>query len=77
MELVNDVIIVVLSSVNNDLFVYVFATGVGCEITCVGFTDEKINMTQFIGNKKINNKFDIFRFIYSQRRFGYWRGLLI
>ena len=22
--------------VNNDLFVYVLATGVGCEITCVG-----------------------------------------
>ena len=77
MELANDVIIVVLSSVNNDLFVYVLATGAGCEITCVGFTDEKINVTQFIGNKKINNKFDIFGFIYSQRRFDYWRGLLI
>ena len=29
----------------------------------------KINMTQFIGNEKINNKFDISRFIYSQQRF--------
>ena len=77
MELANDVIIVVLSSVNNDLFVYVLATDVGCEITCVGFTEKKINMTQFIGNKKINNKFDIFEFIYSQQRFDYWRGLLI
>ena len=39
MELATDVIIMVLSSVNNDLFVYVLATGVGCEITCVGITE--------------------------------------
>ena len=41
MELATDVIIMVLSSVNNDLFVYVLATGVGCEITCVGITELK------------------------------------
>ena len=28
----------------------------------------KINMTQFIGNENINCKFDISRFVYSQRR---------
>ena len=39
MELATDVIIMVLSSVNNDLFVYVLAAGVGCEITCVGITE--------------------------------------
>ena len=39
MELATDVIIMVLSSVNNDLFVYVLATGVGCEITCVDITE--------------------------------------
>ena len=39
MELATDVIIMVFSSVNHDLFVYVLATGVGCEITCVDITE--------------------------------------
>ena len=39
MELATDVIFVVLSPVNNDLFVYIFATCVGCEITYVGNTE--------------------------------------
>ena len=42
MKLVTDVIFLVLSSVNNDLSIYVFATGVGCEIRCVGTTKLKI-----------------------------------
>ena len=39
MEFAADVIFLVLSSVNNDLHIYVFATGVGCEITYVGSTE--------------------------------------
>ena len=39
MELGTDGIIMVLSSVNNDLVAYVLATGVACEITCVGITE--------------------------------------
>ena len=38
MELVNDV---VLSSENNDITTYVFATGVGCKIRSVGSTELK------------------------------------
>ena len=38
MGLATDVIFLVLSSVNNDLRIYVFGTGVGCEITYVGST---------------------------------------
>ena len=49
MELATDVIILVLSSVNNDLFVYVLATGVGCEITCVGITE--LNNVAYISAK--------------------------
>ena len=39
MEFATDVIFLVLSSINNDLIIYVFATGVGCEITYVGSTE--------------------------------------
>ena len=41
MELATDVIFLVLLSVNNDLCIYVFATGVGCEIRYVGTTELK------------------------------------
>ena len=41
MELVTDVIFLVLLSANNDLTIYVFATGVGCEIRYVGTTELK------------------------------------
>ena len=36
MRLATEVIFPVLSSVNNDLHIYVFATAVGCEVTYVG-----------------------------------------
>ena len=36
MELVTNVIFLVLSQVNNDLFIYAFATNVGCEIRYLG-----------------------------------------
>ena len=36
MELATDVIFLVFASVDNYLIIYVFATGVGCEITYVG-----------------------------------------
>ena len=36
-----DVIFLILSSVNNDLFIYVFATNVGCEIRYVGTAELK------------------------------------
>ena len=38
MELARDVIFLVLLPVNNDLFIYIFATGMGCEIAYVGNT---------------------------------------
>ena len=38
-ELATNVIILVISSVNNDLFVYVLVTGVRCGITCVDITE--------------------------------------
>ena len=41
MELVTDVLCFVLSSENNDLTIYVFPTGVGCEIRYVGTTEMK------------------------------------
>ena len=41
MELAADVIFLVLSSVKNDLCIYVFATGVGCEIRYVDSTELK------------------------------------
>ena len=39
MEFATDVIFLLLSSINNDLVIYVFATGVGCEITYVGSSE--------------------------------------
>ena len=39
MEFATDVTFLVLSSVNNDLIIYVFATGVGCQTTNVGSTE--------------------------------------
>ena len=39
MWLATDVIFLVLSSLNNDLDIYVFAAGVGCEATYVGSTE--------------------------------------
>ena len=41
MELVTDAIFLALSLANNDLTIYVFATGVGCEIRYVGTTELK------------------------------------
>ena len=41
MELVTDVVFLVVSSENNDLTIYVFATGVGCKIRSVGSTELK------------------------------------
>ena len=49
MELPTDVIFLVLSPVNNDLFIHVLATGVGCEITYVGNTD--FNNVSYISAK--------------------------
>ena len=39
MDFATDVIFLVLSSVNNDLFIYVFATGVGYEIIYIESTE--------------------------------------
>ena len=39
MGLATDMIFLVLSSVNNDLHIYVFVAGVNCEITYVGVTE--------------------------------------
>ena len=41
MKLVTDVVFLVLSSENNDLTIYVFATGVGCNIRSAGSTELK------------------------------------
>ena len=41
MELVTDVVFFLLLSENNDLIIYVFATGVGCKIRSVGSTELK------------------------------------
>ena len=41
MELATDVIFLVLLSVNNDLFIYVFATSEGCEVRYVDITELK------------------------------------
>ena len=41
MELESDVIFLVLSSVNNDLFIYIFVTSVSCEIRYVGTAELK------------------------------------
>ena len=39
MEVATDVIFLVLSLVNNDLIIYVFAKGMSCEIAYVGCTE--------------------------------------
>ena len=49
MELVTDLLFLVLSSANNDLSTYVFATGVGCEIRYVGTT--KLKNIAFISSR--------------------------
>ena len=49
MGLATDVIFLVLSSVNDDLNIYVFATGVGCEVTYVGST--ALNNVPYISAK--------------------------
>ena len=41
MELVTDVVFLDLSSKNNDVTIYVFATGLGCKIRSVGSTELK------------------------------------
>ena len=41
MTLVTDVVFLVLSSENNDLTIYAFATGVGCNIRSAGSTELK------------------------------------
>ena len=41
MEFAADVIFLVLSSVNNDLHIYVLSAGVDCEVTYVGTTELK------------------------------------
>ena len=40
-DLAIDVIFLVLLSVNNDLFIYIFATGVGCKTRYVSITELK------------------------------------
>ena len=49
MEFATDAIFLVLSSVNNDLIIYVFAAGVGCQITYVGSTE--LNNIPYISAK--------------------------
>ena len=49
MESATDVIFLVLSPVNNDLFIHVFATGVGRGITYVGNTE--LNNVAYISVK--------------------------
>ena len=41
MKLATDAIFLVLLSMNNDLFIYVFATNMGCEIIYVSTTELK------------------------------------
>ena len=55
MKLTTDVTLLVLSSVNNDLFFYVFTTSAGCEIRYEGTT--KLKSTPYISARatfKIN-----------------------
>ena len=49
MELPTDVSFMFLSPVNNDLFIYVFATGVGCEIPYVG--NAGLNNVAYVSGK--------------------------
>ena len=41
MELATTALFLVISSVNNDLFIYAFAINVGCEIVYIGTTELK------------------------------------
>ena len=41
MKLTTDITLLVLSTVNNDLFIYVFTTGAGCEIRYKGTAELK------------------------------------
>ena len=50
MEFAADVRFLVLSSVSNDLIIYVFPTGVGCKITYVGRTE--MNNVPYISDKE-------------------------
>ena len=49
MGLVTDVIFLVLSSVNNDLYIYVFFAGVGCEVPYIGSAE--LNNVPYISAK--------------------------
>ena len=49
MRLVTDLIFLVLSSVNTYLHIYVFATGVGCQVTYVGSTE--LNNVRYTSGK--------------------------
>ena len=49
MGLATDVIFLFLSSLNNALHIYVFATGVGCQVTYVGSTE--LNNVPYISLK--------------------------
>ena len=49
MGLATDVIFLVLSSVNNDLHIYVFVAGVGCEVPYVG--SPELNNVPYISAK--------------------------
>ena len=42
MDLTTDVIFLVVSSANSDLFSYIFATGVGCKIRYIDITGIRI-----------------------------------
>ena len=60
MEMVTDVIFLVLSPVNNCVFLYVFARGAGCQMTYIGTTylnnvpyiSDKVTCTINFGNKE-------------------------
>ena len=49
MELATNVVFLVLSPVSKDLFIYVFATGVGCETTYASNTE--LNNVAYISAK--------------------------
>ena len=49
MGLATDVIFLFLSSLNNALHIYIFATGVGCQVTYVGSTE--LNNVPYISLK--------------------------
>ena len=61
MCLATDVILLVLSLVNNHLIIYVFVTGVGCEVTFLGsselnnvpYISAKVSSTMSFSHKEI------------------------